>query len=264
MKPLAALGSADARRLAGVIFDLDGTVLSGGQLTLPAYQALFRLHDAGLRLVACTGRPAAWGAWLVRQWPLALALTENGAVGCRREGSYVRVHDSLAPEERARRSAQLDAIVAHLRAAFPDVPLTTDRVERRSDVTFDIGEAGRIPPERVAELRRAAHALGARTHESTIHLHITLDGDDKASGTLRQLGVLFGEDATSALAKYAFIGDSGNDEPCFSAFRLTFGVANVRDWLPRLSVPPRYVAVGAQGAGFSEIAEAILVARGQA
>ena len=74
MKPLAALSVEEARALRGVIFDLDDTVLDHGALTEIAYGALFRLREAGLRLVACTGRPAGWGEVLARQPAEAMLL----------------------------------------------------------------------------------------------------------------------------------------------------------------------------------------------
>jgi FMN phosphatase YigB (HAD superfamily) len=69
MRPLSALPPEDARRLRGVLFDLDDTLLSHGVLELAAYEALWRLYDAGLALVAVTGRPVGWADVLVRQWP---------------------------------------------------------------------------------------------------------------------------------------------------------------------------------------------------
>ena len=45
------------------------------------------------------------------------------------------------------------------------------------------------------------------------------------------------------------------------AKRTTFGVANVRTSLPRLSVTPRYVATHEMGEGFAEIAARILASR---
>ena len=58
MLPLARLTADEARRLRGVIFDLDDTLLDHGALGEAAYSALFRLRASGLRLIACTGRPA--------------------------------------------------------------------------------------------------------------------------------------------------------------------------------------------------------------
>ncbi|MBM4359744.1 MAG: HAD-IIB family hydrolase [Deltaproteobacteria bacterium] len=261
MRPLASLAAEEARRLRGLVFDLDGTILTGGALSLEAYGALFALRASGLRLVACTGRPAGWGAVVARQWPVDLAVAENGAVCFRRVGQRLEVHDRLAPAEREERTAALARISEAIQRAFPEVPLADDHAQRRSDVTFDVRETVATPSERVADLRRLAASLGARTIESSIHVHLTLDLDDKASGTVRALGQVFGDDPTEALATYAFVGDSANDEPCFSSFRATFGVANVKGWSVSLSVPPRFVAAHAEGAGFAEIAARLVALR---
>jgi hydroxymethylpyrimidine pyrophosphatase-like HAD family hydrolase len=61
MRPLTSLDAARARALEGLLFDLDDTVLSHGLLTREAFGAIYDLHDAGLRLVAVTGRPSGWG-----------------------------------------------------------------------------------------------------------------------------------------------------------------------------------------------------------
>jgi hydroxymethylpyrimidine pyrophosphatase-like HAD family hydrolase len=94
-----------------------------------------------------------------------------------------------------------------------------------------------------------------------VHVHATFDVDDKASGAVGLLVRQFGEDAGAARVHYAFIGDSGNDAACFNAFRLTFGVANVVPYLARIPVTPRYVAPRAMGAGFADVAAALLRAR---
>ena len=69
MKALSSLGAEEARRLRGLLFDLDDTLLSHGVLTRAAYGALWDLRDAGLALVAVTGRPSGWvpkAAWSIR------------------------------------------------------------------------------------------------------------------------------------------------------------------------------------------------------
>ncbi len=261
MRPLAELALAAVTPLRGVVFDLDGTLLTDGALTLEAYRSLFSLRERGLRLVACTGRPAGWGAVIARQWPIDLAVTENGAVAFRRDGARLSVLDSLPEEARRARRERLLEVVASLHREFPEIPLADDNQERRSDVTFDVRETVNISSSRVAELRLAAAREGARTFESSIHVHVTLDAEDKASGTVRALARAYGDDATKALGTYAFVGDSGNDEACFSAFHLTFGVSNVARWARHLSVPPRFVAAQPEGAGFAAIAARLLVLR---
>jgi len=261
MRPLDELSVARARHLQGIVFDLDDTLLTAGELTLEAYEALHQLHRAGLQLVACTGRPAAWGEVIARQWPLVLAVTENGAVSVRRQGSTVALLDRVPPPDRERRQRRLERLAAELAQAFPAIERADDNRGRLTDVTFDIGERCRLPATQVAALRRAALARGAGTFLSTIHLHVTFDRDDKATGTLFALAAAGGIDPSAALHRFAFVGDSANDAACFAAFRTTFGVANVADQLGALTLAPRYVSPGKAGAGFAQIAARILALR---
>jgi HAD superfamily hydrolase (TIGR01484 family) len=264
VKPLSALGAEEARGLRGVLFDLDDTLLTHGLLTLPAYGALWALRDAGLKLVAVTGRPSGWGEVIARQWPVAGCVTENGAVHLVREGAGVARRDACSPEERRARRVRLARLVESVREAVPEARLTDDVDARVSDVTWDVGERVKMPEDRVRGIARVIVQAGARTSQSSVHLHATFDTDDKASGALRLVARELGVDPGAAITSFAFVGDSGNDAACFAAFRCTFGVANVRASLGRLSVPPRYVAKGEMGDGFAEIAATILSARSTA
>jgi HAD superfamily hydrolase (TIGR01484 family) len=257
VRPLAALRPDEARRLAGVVFDLDDTLLDHGELTEAAYGALFRLREAGLRLVACTGRPAGWGEVLARQWPVDAVVAENGAIALVPEasphGRQVTVVDPLPPaERRAVRSRLLD-LATVLVARFPEAALADDNDARRTDVTLDVGEHRRVPAPEIHAIRAIARARGVRTLVSSIHLHLTVEVDDKASGTIRLLGDRFGEDATAARRRYAFVGDSANDAAAFAAFSLSFGVANAARHVHGLTVPPRYLAPEPMGRGFAAI-----------
>ena len=261
MKPLAALGDDEARRLRGVAFDLDDTLLDRGRLDEAAYSALFRLREAKLLLVVSTGRPAGWGEIIQRQWPIDATVTENGAVLFTRRGERVVRIDRLASAERAARRAELYELAHEMCARHPEVALADDNDARASDVTIDVGEHRSAPPAVIEALRMEARARGVRTTVSSVHLHLSRDGDDKASGILRAVCELFGEDATAARVRWAFVGDSGNDAAAFAAFDTTVGVANVRDHLRALTVPPRYVASARAGAGFAEIAARLTALR---
>lgn len=262
MKPLSALPAADARALRGVLFDCDDTLLDGSLLTEQAYRALWDLSRAGLRLLAVTGRPAGWGEVIARQWPVDAAVTENGAVAFYREGHVLRRRDEADEATRRSRRVRIASAAADLRARFPEARITDDSHLRWSDLAFDIGESQRVPADVVDAMARAARAMGMHVFVSSVHLHVTLDPHDKATGTLALLRDRFGEDPTQARFAYAFVGDSGNDAACFSAFRTTFGVANVRAAVGRLSTPPAWVAERERGAGFAEIARKILDLRG--
>jgi HAD superfamily hydrolase (TIGR01484 family) len=258
MKPLSAFSTEEAGRLRGLLFDLDDTLLTHGLLTRPAYDALWALHEGGMKLVAVTGRPSGWGAVLARQWPIEGCVTENGAVRVLKVGAGVVLEEGCSPGERAARRARLARLVEEARDRVPEARLTDDVDARRSDITWDVGERERMPEERVASLVSLITDAGARSTRSSVHLHATFDADDKASGALRFCAEHLGEEPGSARSRFAFVGDSGNDAACFAAFRTTFGVANVRASLSRLTLPPRYVATLPMGEGFAEIATDIL------
>jgi len=180
---------------------------------------------------------------------------------CARDGPGVAVHDPCSDDERRGRRIRLAAIVEAAQAAVPEIRLTDDMGGRRADVTWDVGESVRVPDDRVAILQRVIVEHGAWTSRSSVHVHATFDADDKASGAVRFVAQRFGEDEGEARVRWAFVGDSGNDRPCFAAFTTTFGVQNVREHAAALSVLPRWVAPSPMGRGFAEIARAILASR---
>jgi HAD superfamily hydrolase (TIGR01484 family) len=251
MLPIDRLTPEEARAVDVLLFDLDDTVLSHGVLTRTAYDALWRLHDAGVGLVAVTGRPAGWGEIVARQWPVLGVVAENGAAILKREGKGIV---RIAAESKQR----LAPLIAEARRAFPEIELADDNHARFTDVTFDIGERHKIPNERIEQLRAFVQSRGARAIVSSVHLHATFEGDDKASGALRMMLLLKGLDAGHSRARSAFIGDSENDAACFACFKTTVGVANIAPYLRRLSVPPRFITMGAMGAGFAEFAGVLL------
>lgn len=262
MRPLSALSSEEANRIAGLATDADDTVLDHGELGIAALTALWAAREAHFPVLVATGRSVAFAEVLVRMWPVIGAVAENGALSVVRRGHGVVRLDPRAPDERARVRARLDGIVAEVRRAFPDATLSDDASGRVSDVTFDIGETRQVPRVQVAAMAALAVRLGARTTTSSVHLHLTLDQADKASGVLSFLAAERGVDPTWARGRWAYVGDSVNDAPAFAAFAPTFGVANVDSSVRALSVPPRYVTEAPRGGGFAELMSVLLSSRG--
>lgn len=262
MQDLARLVPADVAGLVGLVFDLDDTVLDHGELGLVAYEALFRLREAGLRLVACTGRPSGWAEVVARMWPVDAAIAENGAVAWRKVSpGRVALIDPVPAAERVTRATALDVLARDLLAAHPELALADDVAARRTDVAFDVAERRAVPARVVEAARARIVAAGARTFLSSVHLHATFETADKASGTVALLAAAFGEERTAALGRWAFAGDSENDGAAFASFARTFGVANVRARAHGLTRPPRWVAPSPGGRGFAEIAGALVAAR---
>ena len=251
MLPVTQLAPSEAQGLQGLIFDLDDTVLDHGKLSEAAYRSLFRLQDSGLQLIALTGRPASWAELVARMWPVTAAIGENGAIAFLPAAGGLRRMDSVSAEERQQRTIKLHALVTAARVAIPLLSPADDVAGRCSDFTFDIGEHCRASEETIRHAIAFAADRGARTTRSSVHLHYTFDRIDKATGALALLSNL-GVDATSALTRYAFIGDSENDAPCFAAFRTTIGVQNLKG---SFSLLPRFVTRAPGGAGFAEAAQ---------
>jgi HAD superfamily hydrolase (TIGR01484 family) len=258
MRPIAELDRKDALALRGLLFDLDDTLLDHGRLGESAYSALFRLREAGLELYVVTGRPYGWVRLLARLFPVQGAVGENGGVLL---GAGGRSLDTLSNAARAERVARLGKLVRLIRERFPELEPPDDVSERVTDYTFDVGEKQRVSRELVENVAVFAREHGATVHVSSVHLHVGFDAVDKASGAVRLVRTLSGVDATEALHRYAFVGDSENDAACFAAFRTSVGVSNLSG---RPSLRPRFITQGARGEGFAELARTLSALRASA
>jgi hydroxymethylpyrimidine pyrophosphatase-like HAD family hydrolase len=259
MRPLAALDRAAARDLAGLFTDIDDTLTLDGRLVPAAYRALCDAADAGLRVVAVTGRPGGWAEVLATLWPVAAVVAENGALAVLRSGER-RFWDEAAV--RAEQRSRLDALRADLLARLPFARLAEDQPLRRVDVAFDVGERQHLDGAQIATLVEAIRAHGARTLLSTVHAHAFYGDHDKAAMLLRLAGELWGDDEATLRRRYLFVGDSPNDQAGFTFFPLSVGVANVARFAGRLAPPPAFITDGAGGHGFAELVDRLLALRG--
>lgn len=259
MLPLRSLSVSEASRIGGVLFDLDDTFLFEGKLRSEAVMALESLKREGLLLGLVTGRPASWGEFCASLLPIDFAISENGAVAFEREGRRVRRIDSASPQERTRRSEQLAQLVAQIRSSVPELEPAVDASDRLSDFTFDIGEYQTPEPDLIEQAISIAHAHSAQVSRSSIHLHVSFDPIDKASGVMKLL-LRRGVDPTAARFTYAYVGDSQNDASAFAAFSTSCGVKNLQG---RFSVPPRYVSQAPAGLGFAEFVSELLARRSE-
>ena len=75
---------------------------------------------------------------------------------------------------------------------------------------------------------------------------------------------LLGRDLEAELERWVYVGDSTNDQEMFGHFPLSVGVANLMRFAAQLTVWPAYMTRGERGAGFAEVADAIVAARAAA
>jgi hypothetical protein len=257
VKPLAELRLAS--RLRGLLFDIDDTLTSEGRLTAEAYGALERLHAAGRRTIAVTGRPAGWCDHIARMWPVDAVVGENGAFYFRYEDGRLRKRYQDPDDVRAAKRARLGAIADRILAAVPGCALASDQAYREADLAIDYCEdVPRLPleaAERIAALMREA---GLNAKISSIHVNGWFGGYDKLAMTRTLFAEAFGAGLDAVNAEYAFAGDSPNDAPMFAFFEHSIGVANIGRFAGHLAAAPKYVARHESGAGFAEIAAHLL------
>jgi len=84
---------------------------------------------------------------------------------------------------------------------------------------------------------------------------------DKLSMSQLCVAELLGADLDAEREAWLFIGDSANDASMFAHFPHSVGVANVREIVTQLPVPPAYVTEASGGEGFAEMARLLLAAR---
>jgi HAD superfamily hydrolase (TIGR01484 family) len=259
--PLASCPHVELAAIKAVLTDIDDTLTTGGRLPAIAYAAMARLAEAGIKVIPVTGRPAGWCDLIARQWPVEAVVGENGAFYFRydqRARAMRRVYAQDAATRTANQRKLFDLAREILRK-YPGTALASDQAYREIDVAIDFRED--VPPlsreavDRIVDLMRAE---GMTAKVSSIHVNGWFGGYDKLSMmSLRTLSEVIEIESESA----AYCGDSANDEPMFAYFSKSFGVANVRPFLPMMMAHPAYIAEHEGGEGFAEFAVAVLAAR---
>jgi len=242
----------DLGHICVVATDVDGTLTRAGKLDPAALAAIWRLMVAGVMVVPVSGRPAGEVQGLVRYMPgVVRGLAENGLV-------------EIVPDQAPRwlgtptDKPRLRAVGARLNDDFAaGLRITGDDYCRLGDVAYE--REGRDEAE-LLRLRGHAEALGVHLVWSNVHVHLAEAVPDKGVAVLqllRELAIAPGQVAT--------IGDAPNDAGLFIAgrFGLTVGTADVTAQLAYFPAAPRAVTEGREGAGFVELAEALLAARGR-
>lgn len=239
--------------------DIDDTISTEGKITQQAYDALWRAHDAGLVVVPVTGRPAGWVDHIARMWPVDGVIGENGGLYMRMtEQGLQRVfrYDEAA---RAGFRKRLEQIREEVLTKVPGSGIASDQAYREYDLAIDFCEDVKpLTEDDVAEIVRIFEAHGATAKISSIHVNGWFGDFDKLTMAKQYTQDVFGVSLGEENDTFAFCGDSPNDEPMFAYFKHSFGVANVRQFLPQMTSPPATITQSEAGAGFTEVVDAIL------
>nr|WP_315493788.1 HAD-IIB family hydrolase [uncultured Rhodoferax sp.] len=276
MQALTHWPEAARRNIVGVFTDIDDTLTTEGTITPDALQALADLKAAGLTVIPITGRPIGWCEPFMAgtrgpAWPVDAMVAENGAVaflhknGLQPSSNLCDPLSKLYQQDAATRATnqtRMQAIAVQVVAEVPGVQLSRDSAGRETDLAFDYAEFARLSPDTVQQVLAVLKYAGMQTTVSSIHIHGCFGNFNKWQGACWITRELLGRDLSEELDRWVFVGDSGNDQAMFEHFTHSVGVANIARFVPQLAHLPRYVAAAERGAGFAEVARAILQGRG--
>ncbi|CAN5405835.1 HAD-IIB family hydrolase [soil metagenome] len=261
MKPLSAFATPT---IATIFTDIDDTLTDEGTLRAEAYASLWNLHDAGIKIVPVTGRPAGWCEMIARFWPVHGVIGENGGFYFRYDPSTRKMKRHFVVDEKtmAQNREKLELIRYEVVRNIRGCAVASDQFSRLMDLAIDFAEdVGPLPEADISKIVEIFEKHGAVAKVSSIHVNGWFGSYDKLSMTKiyceRELGFKFETQQDSI----AFCGDSPNDEPMFQAFTNSFAVANIKNFANRLKHEPAFVTDKTGGHGFVQIADRILELR---
>ena len=261
MEPLRRWPAAERARITGVLTDIDDTLTTEGAVTPDVLEALAALRQAGLHVIPITGRPVGWSEPFAAAWPVDAIVAENGAVALAPDGKPGTLRKLYYLQEAAVRAAnftRMQQVAQQIVAAVPGAMLSRDSGGRETDIAVDHGEYTHLPQARIEEVVALMRAAGMNATVSSIHINGWFGDHNKLAGARWIVRELLQRELDAELERWVYIGDSTNDVLMFEHFPHSVGVANIRRFADQLAFKPRYVTEGERGAGFAEVARALL------
>ena len=276
MKPLSFLPSRECAPICGILTDIDDTLTTDGAITPDALQALGALKASGLHVIPITGRPVGWSEPFAATWPVDAIVAENGAVALQRSAE-VFDQKSLLPNHskreqlskiyqqdaatRAANYANMQQVLAQIEREVPGARRATDSPGRETDIAIDHSEFTHLPQDAIDHAVRIMRDAGMNATVSSIHINGWFGAHNKLEGARWIVRELFGRNLDAEIDRWVYVGDSTNDQVMFEHFPHSVGVANIARFVPQLTHRPRFVTQGERGAGFAEVARAVLATR---
>lgn len=251
-----------------VLTDIDDTITTEGQLRAEAYQALWKLHDAGLKIIPITGRPAGWCEMIARFWPVEGVVGENGGFYFRyaseKANSPKKMLRWFFSDDKTIKSNQqkLAEIEKEVLKEVPGSAISSDQFCRLMDLAVDFCEdVTPLDKNQIQKIVQIFQRHQAQAKVSSIHVNGWFGAYNKLSTTFEFFKREFKMSEKEILQKTIFVGDSPNDEPMFEKFPHSFGVANIRHFATQMKTLPTYISSSNGGEGFAEIAARVIQLR---
>jgi len=235
--------------------DLDGTLTTSGHIEVATVVAMEKLVSAGVPVIIVTGRPAGWGHTFMGLTDVSAVVAENGAVIFTRErGRVIRAYGIEEDEIKGHRR-QMSAVVRQIMADIPGARLSVDSAYREVDLAIDWNEDSTLSVNQAQEIVDRLRGMGFNASRSSVHINFGPPGFDKLTACQILAKELYG---ATDLDEFVFVGDSLNDEVCFSGFARSVGVSNTKEVWETLEDKPKYITEGEEGEGVRELVEHLL------
>ena len=136
--------------------------------------------------------------------------------------------------------------------------MTQDSPGRETDIAFDHSEFQKLSQTQIQQLLELLKQEGMIATVSSIHINAWFGKHNKWHGAQWILKELTGRDLRQELDHWVYVGDSSNDQVMFEHFTHRVGVAYIRRFEHELKHLPKFIASKERGAGFAELANALL------
>ena len=223
------------------------------------------LKKAGFRVVPVTGRPAGWCDHIARFWPVDAVVGENGAFWMwhDHQAGKLRTRFIQSEAERADGRRRLEAVRAHVLREVPGSGIASDQPYRAADLAIDFCED--VPPLPPCRDRPHRDDLrGARRPRQG-----ELDPRQRLVRRLRQAHHQPADDARAVRRRSRGRRASATCSPAIrpTTRRCSASSPMPSAWPTCATSPadmdhlPRWITTARSGAGFVELARALIAAR---
>ena len=194
------------------------------------------------------------------KWPVDAMVAENGAVALLHNAQTNQVSKIYQQDQAIRNHnfEQMQRIARKVLEEIPSTVMSQDSAGRETDIAFDHSEFHHLSTQQIQQVVTLLQQEGMTATVSSIHINAWFGDHNKWHGAQWILKELTGRDLAQELDQWVYVGDSTNDQVMFEHFTHSVGVANIKRFENELQHLPKYIASKERGAGFAEVANALL------
>ena len=169
---------------------------------------------------------------------------------------------AIAEAARAANTGKLAAVREAILREVPGCAAASDQFCRLYDLAIDFCEdVAPLPDAAIDRIVALMEQAGMTAKVSSIHVNGWFGQYDKLSMAQLLMRERYGLELAQEREHCMFVGDSPNDAPMFAYLPHAVGVANVAAFATRMNALPAYITPSRGGAGFAELAQALINAR---